>query len=119
MFETSGSPRVFGVAPGVDFPRALIAGIEARMQARTPEDFARVEVIVNTQRMARRIRTLFDQGPPRLLPRVRLLTSLGQSLATPLPSAVSPLRRRFELTQIIARLLEQHFGYVDFYPYLG
>ena len=107
MFETSGSPRVFGVAPGVDFPRALIAGIEARMQSRAPEDFARVEVIVNTQRMARRIRTLFDQGPPRLLPRVRLLTSLGQSLATPLPPAVSPLRRRFELTQIIARLLEQ------------
>ena len=107
MFETKGQPHVFGVAPGVDFPRALIDGLQDRMQGKAPEDFARVEVIVNTQRMARRMRVLFDQGPPMLLPRIKLLTSLGQSLTTPLPPAVNPLRRRFELTQIIARLLEQ------------
>ena len=107
MFKNEGSPRVFGVAPGIDFPRALINGLRARSEGHPPEDFARVEVIVNTQRMARRMRQLFDQGPPSLLPRVRLLTSLGQSLTKPLPPAVSPLRRRFELTQIIARLLDQ------------
>lgn len=107
MFEITGKPNVFGVAPGVDFPRALIEGLKARMQSHPPEAMARVEVIVNTQRMARRMRQLFDQGPPMLLPRVKLLTSLGQSLKTPLPPAVNPLRRRFELTQIIARLLDQ------------
>lgn len=107
MFEPAEKARVFGVAPGVDFPRALVNGLRARSANSTPEDFARVEVIVNTQRMARRIRDLFDQGPPSLLPRVRLLTSLEHSLTALIPAAVSPLRRRFELTQIIARLLEQ------------
>lgn len=108
MFEPSDQPRVFGVDPGADFPKALLAGLLARMAGQPPEAMAKVQIIVNTQRMARRMRTLFDQGPPTLLPKIDLLTRLGQDIAVKdIPRAVNPLQRRFELIQLIARLLEQ------------
>lgn len=108
MFDGSPAPRLFGLAPGVDFPAALIDGLTKRMADATPEDWAQVELIVNTRRMSRRIRTLFDEGPPRLLPRVRLLTSLADGSQMPdLPQPVPSLRRRLELSQLITRLLDQ------------
>ncbi len=108
MFEPSEKPRVFGVAPGSDFPKVLVEGLCERMSGQPPETLARVQVIVNTQRMARRLRDLFDQGPAMLLPRVSLLTSLGgNGLLQDLPPAVNPLRRRFELIQLLSSLLEQ------------
>ena len=108
MFDPSPSPRIFGVPPGADFPKALLDGLMSRMHGRPPEELARVQIIVNTRRMARRMRSLFDQGPATLLPRVDLLTSLGSGAAAAgIPDAVPPLRRRFELIQLISRLLEQ------------
>ncbi len=108
MFDPSQSARVFGISPGIDFPQALWNGLNARMRAHPPEDMARVQVIVNTQRMARRLHSLFDTGPAQLLPRIELLTSIGRHLAhKEIPPAVHPLRRRFELIQLITRLLEQ------------
>ncbi len=101
-------PRLFGLPPGVDFPAALVAGLEARLAGALPEAMARVEVIVNTRRMARRLREIFDAGPARLLPRIRLVTDLGEvaDLAH-VPPAAPPLRRRLELVQLIAALIER------------
>ncbi|WP_425044891.1 double-strand break repair protein AddB [Primorskyibacter sp. S87] len=108
MFDPSSSSRVFALSPGVDFPRALVSGLRARLQHRPPEDMARVELIVNTRRMARRVRDLFDAGPACLLPRISLLTDLTRHReAARLPQAVPPLRRRLELTQLISKLLDQ------------
>ncbi|GAA6209690.1 double-strand break repair protein AddB [Cognatishimia sp. WU-CL00825] len=108
MFDLSEKPRVFGVAPGSDFPRTLVDGLLERMSGQPPEAMARVQVIVNTQRMARRLRDLFDQGPAMLLPRISLLTSLGgNGMLQDLPAAINPLRRRFELIQLMSSLLEQ------------
>ncbi len=108
MFEPAGSPRVFGLAPGVDFPKALVAGLEARLEGAAPEAWARVELLVNTRRMHRRIHRLFDAGPARLLPRIRLVTELGRDPAfRDIPAPASPLRRRLELTQLVAALLDQ------------
>ncbi len=108
MFEAGENPRVFAVPPGADFPKELIAGLRQRIVDQPPEALARVQLVVNTRRMARRIRELFDRGPPCLLPRISLITDLGESadLAS-LPPAIPPLRRRLELTQLIARLLER------------
>jgi len=107
VFSPSRAPRVFAQHPGVDFPKALVDGLFARMSDAPPEAMARVHLIVNTRRMARRIRQIFDAGPPCLLPRLSLVTDLGEmeGLDT-LPPAVSPLRRRLELTQLVARLLD-------------
>ena len=108
MFDPGDTPRVFGVPLGVDFPRALVDGLVARHAGHPPESLARVQVIVNTRRMARRVRALFDAGPPRLLPRIDLLTDLGErwDLAH-IPDPIPPLRRRLELAQLVSTLLDR------------
>jgi ATP-dependent helicase/nuclease subunit B len=108
MFEPNASARVFGLAPGIDFPRALVDGLNQRVADQSPEALARTHLIVNTRRMSRRIRTLFENGPARLLPRISLLTDLEDIRdKITLPPAVSPLRRRLELAQLISQLLDQ------------
>lgn len=107
MFEPSDTPRLFGLPPGVDFPRAVVEGLRARFCGEPPEALARVNLFVNTRRMQRRMVTLFDEGPAVLLPRIRLVTDLGQDAAfADLRPAVSPLRRRLELADLVARLLD-------------
>ncbi|QUJ76166.1 double-strand break repair protein AddB [Sulfitobacter albidus] len=108
LFEAADAPRVFGVAPGVDFPAALISGLEARSLGQPPEALARVDLIVNTERMARRLRQLFEDGPPRLLPRIRTITDLGTLLPqVVVPPGTSALRRRLELIRLITGLMAQ------------
>lgn len=107
MFDPSDTPRIFGTPPGVDFPQALVTGILDRVAPSNPDALARVEVFVNTSRMQARVRALFD-GQPLFLPRIRLITDLARDPAlheVPLP--VAPLRRRLELRQLIAALLER------------
>lgn len=108
MFDPSTAPRVFAVPPGSDFPKALVAGLHARSTGQPPEALARVQLVVNTRRMARRVRDLFDQGPACLLPRLSLVTDLGESVdLAQIPPAIPALRRRLELTQLVSKLLEQ------------
>ncbi len=93
---------------GVDFPVAVIRGLEERLSGKPPEAWARVTLFVNTRRMARRMRDLFDAGPPRLLPRIRMLTDLDDLLpGTALPPSASALRRRLELVTLVSKLIEQ------------
>jgi len=107
VFDPTDRPRLFGLAPGADFPLTLVEGLRARLGDAPPEALARVELIVNTRRMARRIRDIFDAGPPCLLPRISLVTDLGDAAdLAEIPPPVPPLRRRLELVQLIARLLE-------------
>lgn len=108
MFDSAPHPRLFALPPGVDFPAELIAGIDQRLTGQPPEALAQVQLIVNTRRMARRLRTLWDAGPPRLLPRISLVTDIGQDgVLSDLPPPVPALRRRLELIQLISRLLDQ------------
>jgi double-strand break repair protein AddB len=108
MFEPQDAPRVFGLAAGVDFPQALVYGLLQRFQDQPPEVLARIDLLVNTQRMARRLRTIFEDGPAALLPRIRLITDL-ETLAPSviIPEGVPALRRRLELIGLISALLEQ------------
>ncbi len=107
MFEPTERPRIFGLPPGVDFASALVDGVLTRMGTAPPEALARVEIHVNTRRMQRRVTALFDAGPARLLPRIRLVTDLATEAGFgDIPPPVSPLRRRLELMQLVAGLLE-------------
>lgn len=107
MFKPQKSPRIFGLPSGLDFPNAVVSGLIDRAQSMTPEEFAKVEVFVNTQRMQRRIKSLFADGTARLLPRIRVVSDLGHDLALPnIPPATSPLRRTLELAQLITKLVE-------------
>ncbi|WP_342069443.1 hypothetical protein [Yoonia algicola] len=92
----------------MDFANGLVAGLLARTADMAPGDLAKVEIYVNTTRMQRRIRAVFDAGPARLLPRIRLITDLANDpVSRALPPAISPLYRRLELSQFVAKLLEQ------------
>lgn len=107
MFDPQDTPRLFALPPGVDFAQALVAGLRARLSGKPPESMARIEIFVNAPRLARQVRAVFDAGPPGLLPRIRLVTDLADPVtAAQLPQAVPPLRRRLELTGLVARLLE-------------
>ncbi|WP_114967001.1 double-strand break repair protein AddB [Alkalilacustris brevis] len=111
LFTASDTPRVFGLPPGVDFPRELAAGLIERGAAMPPEAFAQIEIYLNTRRMERRLATLLAESGARLLPRLRLITDPGRDLTlSGMPPAVSPLRRRLELMQLVARLLEREPG---------
>lgn len=108
MFEPSESPRVFGLAPGVDFPETLIAGLVERLKGQPPEALARVDLIVNTRRMQRRLRDIFDAGPARLLPHIHLIDNLDDlAPGIVLPASSPPLRRRLELITLVSKLLDQ------------
>jgi len=98
-------PRLFALPPGVDFPAQLVAGLTTRFGHLPPQDFARIRVIVNTRRMQRRVVELLSAGPARLLPRVQVLTDLGDDPALAPAYPVSPLRQQLELTRLIAALI--------------
>ena len=107
MFEPSPGPRLFHVPLGADFPRALVRGLDARLAGQPPEARARVELIVNSARMRRRVTEVLQAGPPGLLPRLRVVTDMADPLdMSAMPIPVSPLRRRLELAQAVARLLD-------------
>jgi ATP-dependent helicase/nuclease subunit B len=107
MFEP-GTPRLFGLAPGIDFARALAAGLRARLDGQPPEALARVEIYLNTRRMQRRLRDILAESGALLLPKLRLITDLGRDPASAaIPPAVPPLRRRLELTRLVAALLDR------------
>ncbi|MBM1308638.1 double-strand break repair protein AddB [Sulfitobacter mediterraneus] len=107
MFDPSDHARVFGLAPGVDFPVALADGLRARLTDAPPDAMARVDLIVNTRRMARRLREIFDKGPAGFLPRIRLLGELDTLVpGVTAPPAIPALQRRLELIQLLSGLLE-------------
>jgi double-strand break repair protein AddB len=106
MFPDPG-PRLFHLPPGVDFAPELVAGLRARLSTQPPEAMAGVTLYLNTNRMRRRVREAFIASGLGFLPRLHVLTDLTEGMALPgLPAAISPLRRRLELSQLIARLLD-------------
>ncbi|SDW12949.1 double-strand break repair protein AddB [Roseicitreum antarcticum] len=108
MFQPSDAPRLFALSPGADFPAGLVAGLLERTHGKPPEALARVELLVNTRRMQRRLRDELTAHGARLLPRIRLVTDLGDLGAVDgLPPPVPPLRRRLELAQLVEGLLVQ------------
>ncbi len=100
-------PGIYGVAPGIDFPQAVIQGLLQRNSGKSPDNLARMHVFVNTRRMQRRLREILDQGPACLLPRIQVVSDLGQGVfMSDITAPASPLRRRLELAQLISRLID-------------
>lgn len=104
LFPDSAVPRVFGLPTGVDFSTELVAGLEQRLAGQSPEALGRVELIVNTTRMRRRIRSLYTDRGSGFLPRIRLLTELGPASRNATPSRLS---RKLMLSQLVRALLQR------------
>lgn len=110
VFPTA-APRLFALPPGVDFPAALVRGLRARMDTAPPEAMAEVELYLNTARMRRAVHEAFEEAGPGFLPRLRLVSDLDRDPRfAMLPAPVPPLRRRLELAQLIARLVQAQPG---------
>jgi double-strand break repair protein AddB len=85
----------------------LVRGLRDRLTGQPPEAMAQVQLFVNTRRMARRVTDILTESGAGFLPRIRLVTDLAPEAALAgIPPAVSPLRRRLELTQLVSRLLD-------------
>lgn len=107
MFDPQVTPRVFALPPGVDFARAFVQGLDRRLSAHPPEARGRVDLVVNSARMRRRLRDVLHAGPAALHPRVRLVTDvLDPTLVLDLPPSRPALHRQLELSQLVARLLD-------------
>jgi ATP-dependent helicase/nuclease subunit B len=98
-------PNLYALPPGVDFPAELVAGLLERMQGKPPEAIARVTLILNTQRMRRRVVECLQATGARLLPRLLLVTDLDALAPLALPQPISPLRRRLQLSVLLDKLL--------------
>lgn len=111
MFDPTDRPRIYGLPPGADFPAELAAGILERTKGQPPEALARVTILVNTRRMQRRLKTLLSEGPARLLPRISLVTDIGDLMpGLDLPPPGSSLRRRLELARLVEALIASDPG---------
>ncbi|WP_333816159.1 double-strand break repair protein AddB [Tabrizicola sp.] len=98
-------PNLFALPLGVDFPAELVEGLLARMAGQPPEALARVTVIVNTQRMRRRVAEGLQAKGALLLPRLMLITEAATLAGIALPRPISSLRRRLELSVLLDGLL--------------
>ena len=96
---------LFALPPGTDFPAELVAGLLDQMTGKPPEALARVTLIVNTQRMRRRVVDVLQAQGALLLPRILLVTEVAALSSLPLPQPISPLRRRLVLSLLLDRLL--------------
>ena len=99
------APNLFALPPGVDFPAELVEGLLVRMAGKPPEALARVTLIVNTQRMRRRVTECLQASGALLLPRLLLVTEAAALAGIVLPRPISPLRRRLELSVLLDGLL--------------
>lgn len=99
------TPTLYALPPGVDFPAELVAGLLDLVKGKPPEALARVTLILNTQRMRRRVIECLQARGALLLPRILLVTEVAALSDLPLPQPVSPLRRRLVLSVLLDRLL--------------
>jgi ATP-dependent helicase/nuclease subunit B len=106
VFKPTPSPRIFALPPGCDFPKLLVAGLQARMATAPPEAMARVTLYLNTNRMMARVAQIFTSQSAQFLPRLRLLTQVDQDPRLMRHSVTSPLRRQLEISTLIAALLQ-------------
>jgi double-strand break repair protein AddB len=107
MFEPTRTPRVFGLPPGADFAHELVTGLKARLKDHPPDAMARVELVLNTRRMQRRVEAVFDSLGAGFLPRIRLITDLADPLdRTRLPKPTPQLRRQLELAELVRKLID-------------
>jgi double-strand break repair protein AddB len=89
---------------GVDFAHGFVRGLRERYAV--PEALARVTVFANSQRMRARIKAELVAAGVHLLPRLKVVSDLGEDLVlADLPPMAPALRRRLQLNQFIRALI--------------
>ena len=108
MFEDISHAHVFGLPCGVNYPEAVRDGLLARLKNARPDELARTEIFVNTSRMGRDLKAAFIRSGPSFIPQIKLFSELGRSQEhREFPPAISSLRRRLELSQLVSAFLQR------------
>ncbi len=110
MFEPSDQPRVFGLGPGADFPRAFADGLIRRLANHPPDLAARTTVFVNTRRMQDAVRNALMENGARFLPQLHLVTDLANDPLPGIRPAVPKLRRILEVMRLVEALIARQPG---------
>ena len=98
--------HIFGIPPGVDFPKALVDGLCSEYKNQPPHALAKVHLILNTERMLRRVKKLFCQKFGILHPKLHLVTNLNDFAEVPIqPQPITKLVSRFELIDLVEKLI--------------
>ncbi|MEO1026054.1 MAG: double-strand break repair protein AddB [Pseudomonadota bacterium] len=105
IFPSTDTPRIIGVPPGADFSQTLHDNLLRLTESHPPQALARVDILVPTERMKRRLHQLFTKGGPRLLPRIGTITNTSHLLPGAISPSVSSLRRSLDLKSVVERLV--------------
>lgn len=103
LFDCSG-PRIFGIAPGADVPKAFVEGLVKR--TRDPQVLARTTIYANSERMQRRLRQMFQAQGSGLLPRLRLVNDLPYHGMLDRPQPNSTLDIELRVMRLVQMLVE-------------
>lgn len=106
LFNIQTSPRVFALPLGVDFSRAFVDGLLARLVGQPPEALAKVVIYVNTRRAARGIEAILCEHGALLLPDIRVATDLARDPSVDLSQPIPSLRRRLIIARLVAAFLK-------------
>lgn len=104
---TSNPGTILGVPPGADFVEHLHAKIMELCEGNPPEFSARINVLVPSRRMQRRLKSLFESRCDSLLPKIGLVSDVTHLLRGQAPQRrISKLRRLLELKSVVERLVD-------------
>ena len=99
-------PNLYYLPVGVDFATELALGLQEQMAGRPPEDTARIQLFVNSQRMRHRVIQVMTAGGARFLPMIGVVSEIGADVSlSDLPAPIPELRQRLELAALIKQLL--------------
>ena len=98
---------IFGISPGVNFPRELANGILSRFASSEPEVLANLQVIVNSTRMRHRLTEELIELGAMLHPRILTLAEVSQLIPNSYkPNPSFSLVHKFELMALVQKLVE-------------
>lgn len=105
MFPSRSAPRLYALAPGIDYPAVFARGLYTRFQPLSQEVRARTVILVNSARMRHKVQAELAAIGPGLLPRIRLVTDPWPLDGPDLPPPAPPLRRLLDLSRLIDALM--------------
>ncbi len=104
LFSPQTSPRIFALPVGCDFSKAFVNGLEARLNGATPEAWAQITILVNTQRAQRRLHEILAARGACLLPDIKVISDLGNGPDA--PKAKARFERHLALADLVGAFLE-------------
>ncbi|MEM8553305.1 MAG: double-strand break repair protein AddB [Pseudomonadota bacterium] len=93
------------MAPGEDFCASLVHGLRQKMADHPPHAMAQVTIYLSTQRMRRRVESMFRRDRAGFLPKLKLVAEVSTPANNGTKPTLSPLAQTLQLTQLVSALI--------------